>query len=367
MARFPYKEKPSDIHAKNLVQLKERIKTRALGGVYVFYGEEEYTKNYYFEEMCPKGSDKMLNVTSIYDDSFSLSSFMEACSTGGMETADMFSMGDEEGKNDTETMRVLRLVKPNLSSLTKKDEDFFLNILEDTKDSIIVFWFASSDAVNLSSGIYKKICERALTVNFKHEPAGSGVLITWILRHFSRAKIQADRTAAMYMCNVVGNDMTLLKNEIDKCIGFLHYENRNALTAADIDYLCIKSTEAQIFDVSNFALRGELVKALKALNALKEKGEEPIVIMSVISGRINELCLMEICSSGGIYVADIAKKLGIHEYAVKTGLEILRLRSTDKTKFTSRITKLCTEYDEKIKTMRDGFGLLSELVLKLAI
>ncbi len=367
MAKFPYKEKPSDIHAKNLAELKERIKAKKLGGVYVFYGDEEYTKNYYFAEMCPKGNDKMLNVNSIYDDSFTLSSFMDACSTGEMETADMFSMDTEDTENQSSSTRVLRLVKPNLSILTKKDEDFFLNTLEDTTDSIIVFWFSASDSVSLSSGIYKKICDRALVVNFKREPVGSSVLITWILRHFSKAKIDADRTAAMYMCNVVGNDMTLLKNEIDKCIAFLRYENRDTLTTADIDFLCIKSTEAQVFDVSNFALRGDLTKALRALNTLREKDEEPIVIMSVISGRINELCLMEICADGGVYVTDIAKKLGIHEYAVKTGLEILRLRNGGKTKFTSRASKLCTEYDEKIKTSRDGFDLLSELIYKLAL
>ncbi len=367
MAKFPYKEKPSEIHAHNLTELKERIKSKNIGGSYIFYGDEDYTKNHYFNEMCPESAEKSLNVTNIYEEDFSLNSFMDACSTGALESVDMFSLEDEPKET---SIRVLRLIKPNLSVLSKKDEEYFLSALDSLGETVVVFWFNPSDTPSLSSGIYKKIAEKSLVVNFKREQPGSGVLVAWILRHFSRAKINADRANAVYMCNVVGNDMTLLKNEIDKCIDYLRYENRDTLANEDIDFLCIKSTEAQVFDVSNAALRGEFVKALHILNILKSKNQEPIMLLSVITSRINELCMIELCTGGGINFADIAKRLSVHEYAVKTGLEIIRARSehrVGKTTFLVYAAKLCSEYDVKLKTTRsDGYGLLQEMIFKLA-
>ena len=371
LVKTGYREKPADIHAANLSVLKERIKSKNIGGAYVFYGDEDYTKNHYFSLMCPPGQNRLLNVATVYGEDFTLSGFMEACNSEAAQTADMFQEREEDENENPSAFRILKLVKPELSSLTKKDEDSFLEALDDLGENAVVFWFNPGDSVNLSSGIYKKICERSLVVNFKREPVGSSVLVTWILRHFSKSKINADRSTAVYMCTNVGNDMTLLKNEIDKCIDYLRFENRDALTTEDIDFLCIKSSEAQVFDVSNFAFKGEFVKAASALKVLKEKNEEPIVIMSVFSSRVNELCAIELCMKNGMFMTDIAKKLGIHEYAVKTGLEILKVRSEHhegKVGFTAYAAHMCAEYDERIKLSRTyGFELLEELVCRLAM
>ena len=208
-------------------------------------------------------------------------------------------------------------------------------------------------------------------VNFKREPVGSAVLITWILRHFSRAKLNVERSVAVYLCSTVGNDMTMLKNEIDKCIDWLYYNKRDNLTNADIDFICIKSAEAQIFDVSNFAFRGNFIKAASALSVLRSKNHDPFSVFATLSNKASELEMIELCGKNAVNPAEMSKKTGIHEYAVKMDMEILRLREFSGTNvsdsFAKRCVKLCSEYEDKLKTSgADGYTVLTELVCRIA-
>ena len=374
MAKAPYREKPADIHAGNVALLKDRIKNKNLAGTYVFYGDEEYTKNHYYSLMCGEAGNRMLNVKTVYEGEFELSDFMESYDTDAAETADMFSMEEntQDGEEQNGGFRVIRLVKPDLSSLSKADADFLADALSDSENkNAVVFWFYSGDDPDLSKGVYKRICENALVVNFKREPVGSAVLITWILRHFSRAKLNVERSVAVYLCSTVGNDMTMLKNEIDKCIDWLYYNKRDNLTNADIDFICIKSAEAQIFDVSNFAFRGNFIKAASALSVLRSKNHDPFSVFATLSNKASELEMIELCGKNAVNPAEMSKKTGIHEYAVKMDMEILRLREFSGTNvsdsFAKRCVKLCSEYEDKLKTSgADGYTVLTELVCRIA-
>ena len=95
MAKKDNREKPQDIHANNLVLLKERTKAQDISGVYIFYGDEEYTKNHY-TNLLLKEAGSNLNVTSFYGEDFTLESFIAACETSAVESFDMFSLDAEE-------------------------------------------------------------------------------------------------------------------------------------------------------------------------------------------------------------------------------------------------------------------------------
>ena len=363
MAKTVYKEKSADIHALNVSELKQRIKSGNVGGAYVFYGDEEYTKNHYYRLICDASGDKMLNVKTIYSGEFTLADFMCACSTSAVESADMFAT--DENESASHGGRVVRLISPDLSVLTKKDETFFLETLADLpKDCAVIFWLDSEQSELVGKGIYKKICETALAVNFKREPVGSSVLITWILRHFSKAKLNVDRSTAVYLCSVVGNDMTTLKNEIDKCIDYLRIEERDELTKNDVDFICIKSTDAQIFDVSSGALSGSFLKAAKALKVLRDKKEKPLLVFGTISKSVNDLCITESGLKQGLTYFEIAKKAGLYDFSVKRSMQILDERGES---FAKAASSLCLEYDEKLKSSKtDEYELLTELIFKLS-
>ena len=360
-----------DIHANNLQILKDRIKAKNVGGTYIFYGDEEYTKNHYSKLLTDESENK-LNVTCFYGEEFTLPDFLSACETSAVESFDMFSMMDEgDDDSDDGAFRVIKLYSPDLSGLSKKDTDYFLEFLSDLPDkTIVIFWFYEGEDEALTKALYKKISEFALTVNFRREPIGSSILITWILRHFSKAKLNVDRHVAVYLCQTVGNSMTDLKNEIDKLIDYLRYENRDTLEKQDIDFICIKSTTAQIFDIASGALSGNFLKAARALNVLRDKREPPILIFGTISKSINDLCLTDSYIKKGVALPVIAKTTQTPEFIIKNSAAYLTSRSRDFSggnSFPEICSKLSLEYDKKLKSSRtDGYELLLELIFKLS-
>ena len=373
MAKDFIKEKTQEIHVNNLNILKDRIKSKDVGGCYVFYGDEEYTKNHYCK-LITEASGEKLNTTSFYGSDFTLPDFLSACETSAVESLDMFSMLDDEDGDDSEgtLFRVIKLYSPDTSELSKKDEEYLIDFLKNLPEkTIVIFWFYAGEEDAAFKGIYKKISEFALTVNFRREKVGSSILITWILRHFSKAKINVDRYIAVHLCETVGNSMTELKNEIDKLIDYLRFENRDTLQKADVDFICIKSKDAQIFDISNGALSGNFIKAAKALDVLKEKREKAVLVLGTVSKAVSDLCLIDNCTKRGMTVPVISKECVISEFIVKNYTSILNSRARDfknNDSFPKVASRLCIEYDKKIKSSRtDSYELLLELIFKLSI
>ncbi len=373
LAKPAFKEKPSEIHARNIVTLKERIKSGQLSGVYLFYGDEEYTKNHYCK-LLTDAAGEMLNVTSIYGSEFELTDFIAACETNAIESFDMFSMSEdnmEADSDDNNSIRVIKLINPDIASLAKKDSDYFIEFLTSPpENTVIIFWLYAGEEDTLSKSIYKKITELSLTVNFKKEPVSSSVLITWILRHFSKEKLNCERHVAVHLCGTVGNSMTDLKNEIDKVIDYIRFENRDTVTVEDVNFICIKSVEAQIFDISNGAFSGNFTKAAKALEVLRDKKESPILILGTIAKSMRDLCVTESFIKSGVAIPSISKLSGLPEFIVRSCSEILGNRKHDfhgNDSFTLCASRLVTEYDKKLKSSRtDGYELLLELIFKLS-
>ena len=371
MAKGSFRDKPQDIHANNLQLLKEKIKASDISGCYIFYGNEEYTKNHY-SSLLVKEASSNLNVTCFYGSEFNLPDFLSACETSAVESFDMFSMMDDEPEEtDNSGYRVIKLYSPDLSSMSPKDTDYFLSFLSDLPEkTIVIFWFYMGEEAAVTKGIYKKMEDFALTVNFRREPVGSSILITWILRHFAKEKINVDRYVAVHLCQLVGNSMTDLKNEIDKLIQYLKYENRDTLEKQDVEYICIKSKDAQIFDISNGALSGDFIKAAKALSVLRDKKEKPIIILGTISKAVSDLCTTDEYIKLGVPIPTIAKENNLHEFSVKNYAAVLRDRSWDfkgSISFAKAVSDLCIEYDKKIKSSRtDGYELLLELIFKIS-
>ena len=216
----------------------------------------------------------------------------------------------------------------------------------------------------------KNISEHALIINFKKEQVGSAVLITWILRHFSRAKLNIDRNVAVYLCSCVGNDMTTLKNEIDKCINYLRFEKRDTLQTSDVDFICTKSSEAQVFDITNYAFSRNFASASKALKVLENNREKPLLIFGAIAKSVHTLCCIEAGLNNGMDSQSISKHYGLNQYVVTKNLAVLNNRNRDfkaDNSFAKAVSSLCFEYDLKLKSSRTPpFSLLLELIFKIS-
>lgn len=367
-----YTPKPADIHAANLSELKQRLKSGKLSGVYVFYGEEDYTKRFYYDEMVRACGEQTLNVRTLYGDEFTLADFINACDTSPAVSMSLFGESESDANDaDSASFRLVRLVSPALDVLTKTDEKHFMNRIEDPDEgTIVIFWLYADESEKLSKGLYKKIADAALTVNFRHEANGSNSLLSWILRHFTRAGINADRYVVSFFNNYVGNDMITLKNEIDNCVNYLRYEGRDTLTKEDVELVCRQSVSAQIFDISSYALKGNYAAAMAAFKVFRDSGEKALPVFGTLSKAVYDLCTVERLQRSGDSAAMIAKKAGLRDFVVRNYQGLLAERKNevfDGKSYAVYAAEVCLAYDALLKSSRtDEYALLAELIFKLS-
>lgn len=373
MAKTGYAPKASEVHAGNVSELKKRIKEGNVSGSYVFYGDEEYTKNHFYDQLTKFCGNKSLNVQTISGADFKLDDFLNCCDTVAAQSVDMFSLDDDEDEKNS--FRLVRLISPKLDVLSQKELSEFLTRIEDPDEGvIIVLWLYAGEHEKIEKGIYKKIADASLVLNFRREAVGSPSLAAWIIKHFRSAGMDIERNVAMFMCTYVGNDMTTLKNEIDNCVNYLKYENRTEIQIPDIEFICKKSENAQIFDISDNALKGDYAAAMTAFGVYTKHSKSPeqaaMGILAPITKAVYDMCNVEDRLKMGESSLIISKKTGLHEFVVKKYTNLLSIRKktyNGKDTFAAYAAALCLEYDTKSKggAQISKYELIRELIFKL--
>ncbi len=85
--------------------------------------------------------------------------------------------------------------------------------------------------------------------------------------------------------------MASIHSEYLKLLSFVG--DREKITAEDVRAVVPKSVDARIFDVIDSIALGKGEKAFEELKALADSGENPSVIMSLLSGRMSELLMVK--------------------------------------------------------------------------
>lgn len=86
---------------------------------------------------------------------------------------------------------------------------------------------------------------------------------------------------ASYLISVSGSDIKTLLNEIQKLSS---YADGSEITKDMIDRLAVKCLQSKIYDLSNAVVRGNYEKAYSVLDSLFAAKEDPIKVLSAISG-----------------------------------------------------------------------------------
>ena len=179
---------------------------------------------------------------------------------------------------------------------------------------------------------------------------GGAQLRKWIERHFLAAGLGAEYTAAETLISISGQDMFTLSGECEKLIAYAKAHGESTVTSDMGRNVASPTLVEEAFELSNAIISGDKAKALHALYGAKMRREEPIMIMGMISRTIADMLAAAIYAASGLSVAEVAKKLKIHEYKATlylraAGGDVDRLEAT---------LRRCLEADRLLKsTMRD--------------
>ncbi|MBE6704020.1 MAG: hypothetical protein E7583_02040 [Ruminococcaceae bacterium] len=351
--------KKEDNSKENLAELKRRLAEKAPAGVYVFSGDEEYMKRYYFGELC-RASGESVNV-SVLRGEVDFGELCDEISAVPMQEFSLFGDSDPTASN----IRVVKLDSPDFSKLSEREMSDVYDMLSDVGDmTVVVIYFSNIDPVKGKSNtaIIKKLSENALVCDFQRAAPGDPTLLRWIKKHFDKEKIAIDQNDVRYLCDCVGTDMCLLANETEKLCAYLSFQKRTAVTREDIDHVCIKNTEAITFDVTNAISAKNFEAAIDALSKLKRTKTDPLMIFGAISKMATDMSIIYSLSREGRGTAEIINLSGLRDFVVKKYTASI---SAGGKGYVKKFADACLDADAKLKRRSDGYRILENLAFTL--
>ena len=317
---------------------------------YLFEGEEEFTKQAALKALREKvagGDFAAMNDTRLADPA--PDALIAAAETlpfmsekRFLEVRDSAMLLSGKAKEYDEDSAVKRL-------------DAYLSELPDT--AVIVFCVRGK--ADGRKKLYQALKKKAKIVSF--DPLDDKELAQWIARTLKKEGKKISVPACQRLWFSAGRDLTLLNNEIGKLIAYAG--DREEVTEADVDAICVQSTEYKVFDMSDALLSGQGAKALRMLDGLLRDGEERLMLLSLLGRQCRQLRYAKALAAEGRQSGEIAGKLGVPPFVARKTLDTARSYTLAQL---GEMARLCldTEYLVKSGQLNDA-GALEKVMLQI--
>ena len=334
----------------DLQTLKEELRAKQPGRLYIFHGEETFLLHHYLEQLKKQLLDELtesFNFHKLTTETFDIRSFADSVENLPMMAERTLVWVDEV----------------DIFKLAESDREKMGDILSDIPDyCTVVFTYVTTPwKPDKRLAKYWKIIEsKASIVEFAKQDQRE--LVPWIQRHFNAHKKKIAPELCVYLIEITGGTMTALGGEISKIAAYSGAEN---ITRSDIDAVVEPVMDAVVFQMTDLLGKGQYGAALAKLQVLLKMQQEPVVILGAIGGHFRRLATAKTLKENGRGYQDLMRISGIRsDYAAKKNMDSAMEFRSD---FYRKAASLVMETDRKMKTSFDsGDRLLELLILQLA-
>lgn len=311
-----------------------------LHGGYLFFGGEDYLKYTYSREVCKNvldGTFDDFNHIVIYAEEYTPSALSSAIFT--------LPMMAEKKLVELRGIDYNAMKKDDISAL----EDVLSTLSEN--DHTVLLIRADNDSFNpgrlpkAPSEIYKMLTKYVAPVQFDFPSAAK--LNKWIIKHFSKGKIEFDSTLCEYLVSMCGHDMWALSKEIDKLCAYAKANQMTRIEEKDIDYICCKTIEFDDFQLTNALLERNKSFIFETLYRQKASHEPPMSILASVIRLYTDMLMIQKLYSSGMNKGQIASAINMHEFRV--GKYLASLSGVSEKKL-ERAVELCKAADLQSKS-----------------
>lgn len=302
--------------------LKQHIKTNKFSPVYLLYGEEDYLRKMYKDN---------LKIGIIGDDLTMNYSYYEGKNIDVTEVI--------------ETARTLPFFSDKRLIIVENSE--FFEVQNQLSDSISSFPESThivfvQEKVDKRTKLYKQIKKLGTVSEFKELSEKN--LILWVASLLKKDNKKITGQTVNYLLEKTGLSMVNLQNEIEKLVCYAL--ERDVITKEDVDAVCVEQTEGKIFQMIDAITVKDKDTALKYYYDLLELKESPMSILFLLSRHFKILIQIKDLNKLGFSNPDAGKKAGVNPYFVGKYLTQARKIPMNKLKYN---LDLCNETDGNIK------------------
>lgn len=316
------------------------VREKRLASLYLLYGPETYLR----DVAAGLITDNALQDSSLRefnDNSFSLVNYGLQAALASAEQLPLMS-----GK------RVVRLTE--CQNLREADEESVMRYLNRPVEST-VFIFIAND-LDKRRRIAKALLEKCYTVEFA--ALADAELVTWARRHLKEAKVTIDDRTLAQVIALVGSNVRMLANELDKLATAALGEG--VITWEMADTLVGRSRELSNFALTDLLLAGNRSRALQVLHSLLEDRAEPVLILGLLASHYHRLLLAKQMVKKGAPREEVFRVVALPYSKRDEFLTHARRSETDSLKHALR---LIADADLAIKTSKGTPRLQLEMLV----
>lgn len=142
-------------------------------------------------------------------------------------------------------------------------------------------------------------------------------LVRWVQQRVRSGSGRIEARAATLLAELVGNDLRLLSQEIDKLLAYV--SETRAITVTDVEVLCSYAPEANIFHLVDALGRRDRRTALRLLHRLLDEGQAALYLLVMITRQFRILLSIKDLQQRGTRPNAIQSQLKLHPYVVDKG------------------------------------------------
>jgi DNA polymerase-3 subunit delta len=318
-------------------KLNEEIKSGQLKQVYLLYGEEAYLRSQYRDKL----KDAMLGGGDAMN-----YHYFEGKDVSVGEVIDL-----------AETMpflaehRVIVLENSNLFAKGGEQLADYLSAPAETTYFVFV-----EQSVDKRSRLYKAVAAKGRGVEFKTQD--EAVLKRWILGFLKKENKNITEKDLNLFLDKTGTDMENIRGELEKLLCYCM--DKDVISAQDIEDICTKQVNNQIFDMINAIALKQQKTAMTLYYDLLTLKEPPMRILYLITRQFNMLLQVKELKNKGYDANVIGEKMGLAGFiARKYVAQAAKFKEAE----LRQAVRDCVEAEEAVKTGRMNDVMSVELLI----
>lgn len=293
-----------------LNDFKSLLKSDNVSGAYIFAGEEDYLKRYYLGQLRDK---------AVGDGSFA--TFNHAVYDG--EEIDFSSLRDDVMSPPMfDRYKMIEWRYPNFEKMKESDLvelEKLLDLVKTTDYAVLAFLVSDGD-VDLGtpkkeSKFVKRFKDRLNILSFAKSTDAQ--LLSWLKRHFDAEGVTVTADVVNTLIFRVGHSMTVLNNEVTKLCMLAKARGLDRITVQDVEAVSSSTPECDTFALSNAILERDKKGAFLALEEMKSRRLDPIMILGMMSKTYTEIVSVVMMLRDGTNSNDIQTATKMNPYRLK--------------------------------------------------
>lgn len=331
--------------------LKKNLSKGELLPVYILFGQDGYLKKNYSDKIGAKIAEP--------DDIFNYCKF-----TADSDLQEIYDavlqlpfMGDK---------KFVELYDFDFEHCAKSELDRMCELLSEVPDTtVFVLRFDSVEFDFKKSSKFKKLVTAAeksggMAVNLDHRKTPE--LVKMLVDGASKRGCKMESSAARYLVETAGDDISLLQNELIKLCAFA---NGNVITSDTVDKVSVKTVEASVYNLSKFILDSNTSAAIACLDELFFMRIEPIIILYTVSSVYVDMLRVFAAKQQGEPLSAVAQKFGYKGREFLLEKAGTNLRKFDFNKINLSLSAVI-EADRSLKSFgADARTVLEQLIIRL--